>query len=40
MEGTKLVGHSWHETVVVVDHAKEALKAGLPEVGKGKSFTL
>ena len=29
MEGMKLVGQPWYETVVVVDHAEEALETGL-----------
>ena len=29
MEGMELVGQLRHETVIVVDHAKEALETGL-----------
>ena len=29
MEGMEFVSQPWHEAVVVVDHAEEALKAGL-----------
>ena len=30
MEGVEFVGQSRHEAVVVIDHTKEAMKAGLP----------
>ena len=37
MEGMELVGQPWYETVVVVDHAEEALETGL--VGRHREVT-